>query len=106
MRFDKPLEQLLDGAYSLLITSARLRGGYPVAEVQVFNGNLVYSDLIAMSSSRARTEYAKVVKSKTGIDEEITENALLIISGNLGSTLASALEQDSAGESGPLRPPV
>jgi hypothetical protein len=101
MRFDKPLEQVLDGNYSLLIPSARLRGGYPVAEVQVFNGNLIYSDLIPISSTKARTEYAKAVKSKTGIEEEITEKALLIISGNLGSTLAGALEQDAAGEGGP-----
>ncbi|HST24144.1 MAG TPA: hypothetical protein VLR90_23785 [Blastocatellia bacterium] len=62
---------------------------------------MIYSDVIAVSSSKARTEYAKAVKSKASIDEQITENALLIISGNLGSTLADALEQDSKGESEP-----
>jgi hypothetical protein len=70
-------------------------------EVQVFNGNLVYSDLIPISSSKARIEYAKAVKGKTGIDEELTEKALLSISGNLGSTLAGALEQEAIAESGP-----
>lgn len=100
MRFEKPIEQVLDGGYSLIISSARLKSGYPLAEVQVFNGSLIYSDLVSISSSKARTAYAKTVKSKTGIDEEITEKALLVISGNLGSTLAHVLEADALGESG------
>ena len=59
MRFAQPLEQALDKGYSLFVPSARLRGGFPVAEVQVFNGIVIHQDVIPIATSKARTEFAK-----------------------------------------------
>lgn len=100
MRFPKPLEQQLDDTHSLLIPSARLKGGSPYAEVMVFNGVPIYQDEIHIAANKARMEFAKQVKSKVGIDEDITERALLIVSSNLTTTLAADLEADAANERG------
>jgi hypothetical protein len=101
VRFPNPIEVPLDDKHSLLSHSARLKGGSPFAEVSVFNGVPVHQDEIYITTSKARIEFAKQVKSKTGIAEDVTEKALLTLSSNLTTTLAEELAKDASDEPAP-----
>ena len=101
MRFSQPIEVPLDDKHSLLSHQARLKGGSPFAEVSVFNGVPVHQDEIYITTSKARSEFAKQVKSKVGIAEDVTEMALLTLSSNLTTTLADELEKDAEDERRP-----
>jgi hypothetical protein len=101
VRFPKPIEVPLDDNHSLLSHSARLKGGSPFAEVSVFNGVPLHQDEIYITTSKARTDFAKQVKNKTGIAEDVTEKALLTLSSNLTTTLAEELAEDASDERAP-----
>jgi hypothetical protein len=73
VRFQKPIEVPFDDTHCLLSHSARLKGGSPFAEISVFNGVPIHQDEIYITTSKARTEFAKQVKNKIGIAEGVSE---------------------------------
>ena len=101
MRFATPLEVKLDDKHSLLSHAARLKGGSPFATVSVFNGIPVHEGEFLIRNSNARSEFAKEVRSRTGVAEDVTEKALLLISNNLTTTYAAYLEAEQESEAKP-----
>jgi hypothetical protein len=101
VKFPQPIEQPLDDKHSLLIHSARLKGGSPFVDVSVYNGVPLHQDEIYIATSKGRSEFAKQVKNRVGIDEDITEKSLLIVSSHLTTTYADELEKEQESEAKP-----
>jgi hypothetical protein len=99
MKFSNPLEYQLRDGFSLLVPAAWLNSkGLPVAEIQLYNGTLAHSDLICLSNQMARGRFIKSVGQRSTIGADEVEQALLLIGGNLATTLNQELE-DEAGAS-------
>jgi len=99
MKFSNPLEYQLTDGFSLLVPAAWLNSkGLPVAEVQLYNGALAHSDMICLPNQTARERFIKSAVKQATIAADEIEQALLMIGGNLATTLNQELE-DEAGNS-------
>src|SRR5688572_13282207 len=96
MKFSTPLEYQLRDGFSLLMTAAWLNPkGLPVAEVHLYNGALAHSGLICLSNQTARERFIKIAVKRSAIAADEIEQALLLISGNLVTTLNQDLEEEA-----------
>lgn len=96
MKFSPAIEQKLSDDLSIVIPGAWLNPkGLAIAEVQLFNGTLLHSDTVCLGNNTARLKFIKAVTKRAKIEAADVENALLMIGGNLTTTLADELEQDS-----------
>lgn len=104
MKFASPLEQKLNDEFSLIVPAAWLNSkGLPIAEVQLFNGSLLHSDTLCLSNHKGRERFIKSVLTRATVEAGEVEQALLLIDGNLTTTLAQDLEDDAAVSSRPTQ---
>lgn len=96
MKFSPAIEQKLSDDLSLVVPGAWLNPkGLAIAEVQLYNGTLLHSDTVCLGNNTARLKFIKAVTKRAKVEADEVENALLLIGGNLTTTLADELEEDA-----------
>ena len=96
--FDPPHEVPITDVVSLYVTEARMGREGPIANVQVFNGHLIYEGRVKTGSDLARRRAGKAVQEREpGVTVLAIEDALIQVHNQLPALLAVPVTAEEAG---------
>src|SRR5262249_33313664 len=102
VKFAQPIEEKLSDDISLFVPSAWLNPkGLPMAECQLWNGTLLFGDTLCVANHSARARFIKSALQRVDLPANKIEEVLLLISGNLTTTLADSLTEDATADARP-----